>query len=99
MPTYVYEILRDDGQPGERFEIYQSIHEEPLKSHPETGQPVKRVILPAYIGGKFSETKAQKTLQDDRKLASLGFTKYVKTEKGYTKTCGDGPDMIKRPQE
>jgi predicted nucleic acid-binding Zn ribbon protein len=99
MPTYVYEIIRDDGKPGERFELFQSIHEESLKTQPGTDKPVKRVIQAAYIGGKFSESKAQKAVQDDRKLESLGFTKYVKTGKGYKKTCGKGPDMLKKPTE
>lgn len=39
MPTYVYK--REDGS---TFEIIQKISEEALKSCPETGQPVKRVI-------------------------------------------------------
>ena len=44
--TYLYETI--PSQPGEevrRFEIKQSIHDEALTHHPETGEPVRRVIL------------------------------------------------------
>lgn len=30
MPIYEYEVITDDGGPGERFEILQSITAEPL---------------------------------------------------------------------
>ncbi|HKJ44900.1 MAG TPA: hypothetical protein VJ991_03640 [Balneolales bacterium] len=39
MPTYVYK--REDGS---TFEMMQGINEKPLKTDPETGQKVKRVI-------------------------------------------------------
>lgn len=35
MPTYVYETLpKRKGDPVERFEIWQSMKEDPLKTHP-----------------------------------------------------------------
>ena len=39
MPTYVYR--REDGT---TFEVFQRISDDPLKTDPETGQPVERVI-------------------------------------------------------
>lgn len=53
MPTYVYEIVKPDGsaKPGSRFEVEQSIKAEALKSHPETGEPVRRVIQSVSILG------------------------------------------------
>ena len=37
----------ENGQPtGERFEVVQSMSDEPLTKHPESGKPVRRVILP-----------------------------------------------------
>jgi predicted nucleic acid-binding Zn ribbon protein len=45
MPIYVYETL---SEPVERFEIKQSMKDEPLKSHPETGVPIRRVISGGY---------------------------------------------------
>lgn len=39
MPVYVY--LSDDGQ---KFEVLQSHHEPALTHHPETNEPIKRII-------------------------------------------------------
>ena len=44
MPTYVYETITETETP-ECFEIKQSIHDAALTHHPETGKPVRRVIL------------------------------------------------------
>lgn len=43
MATYVYETI-DPKKPVQRFEIQQSMKEEPLTAHPETGEPIRRVI-------------------------------------------------------
>ena len=46
MPTYVYETLpKRKGDPVERFEIWQSMKEDPLTTHPETGVPIRRVLI------------------------------------------------------
>lgn len=97
MPIYVYEVVRPDGRQGERFEVVQPMTEPALDSHPESGEPVRRVILPPNIGGNYSESAMQRTVNDDRKLESLGFTKYVKSGDGtYEKTAGAGPRTIQR---
>ncbi len=45
MPTYVYETLpKKEGAKSRRFEVKQSMHDAPLARHPETGEPVRRVI-------------------------------------------------------
>ena len=41
MPTYVYETVR---RPARRYEIKQSIKEDALRTHPETGEEIRRVI-------------------------------------------------------
>lgn len=41
--TYVYETIGTD-KPVRRFEVKQSMKDEPLRVHPETGEPVRRVI-------------------------------------------------------
>ena len=41
MPTYVYETL---GKRPKRYEIRQGIKDAPLTCHPETGEPIKRVL-------------------------------------------------------
>ncbi len=45
MPTYVYETVpAKKGARAKRYEIKQSIKEAALTRHPETGEPLKRVI-------------------------------------------------------
>ncbi len=97
MPTYIYEAVLTDGTGGETFEIIQSISEPPLTVHPKTGHPVRRVIQAPFIGGSWSESSMQKSVNDDKKLDRLGFTKYVKAGDGiYEKRAGKGPDVITR---
>ena len=45
MATYVYETIpRQDGDNPRRFEVVQSMKDAPLTRHPDTGEPVRRVI-------------------------------------------------------
>ena len=49
MTTYVYETIpQKKGEAPRRFEVQQSMNDEPLTKHPETGQPVRRVIAGGY---------------------------------------------------
>ena len=98
MPTYVYEILDEEGRPTEeRFEVIQPMSEDPLTKHPETGQPVRRMFVPFRIAGKMAPMHTDKAMKDDRKLEKLGFTKYVKASDGkYEKVVGKGPNQIKK---
>lgn len=99
MPTYVYEVIREDGKPGEEFEVVQGIKEPPLTEHPETGEPVQRVIQPAFVGGMWTESSMVRRVKDEKKLEKQGFTKYVKAGDGvYEKRTGKGPDLITRDQ-
>jgi predicted nucleic acid-binding Zn ribbon protein len=50
VPVYVYKNLKT----GETFEYEQRITEGALSSHPETGDPVKRLIQPVGIAFKGS---------------------------------------------
>jgi predicted nucleic acid-binding Zn ribbon protein len=50
VPVYVYKNLKT----GETFEYEQRITESALSSHPETGEPVKRLIQPVGIAFKGS---------------------------------------------
>ena len=94
MPTYVYEVILEDDEPGMRFEVEQKMSDAALTEHPVTGQPVRRVITAPNIAAKWSDSKAKSTLSD-KNLAEKGFTKYVKTGDGkYEKTTGKGPDSI-----
>ncbi|MEZ6055217.1 MAG: zinc ribbon domain-containing protein [Planctomycetaceae bacterium] len=113
MPIYVYEILdhvpsdeglevfakpeEGEGLPPVTFEITQRISDPPLTVHPETGQPVRRIIQAPFIGGSWSDSAMHKSSNDDKKLDRLGFTKYVKAGDGfYEKRAGKGPDVISK---
>jgi len=99
MPLYQYEVITDDDSPGQQFEIFQSMSEPPLTKHPESGQPVRRVLCAPAIGGKWSDGAMNRSVADDKKLDRLGFTKYVKSGDGiYEKRAGKGPDVISRDQ-
>jgi predicted nucleic acid-binding Zn ribbon protein len=71
MPVYVYETL--DG--ATRFELEQSMREAPLTAHPETGEPVRRVILPPHLGLKHTAGRERHML-DNKQIEKAGFTKY-----------------------
>ena len=55
MPTYVYEVVNNDGSAGERFEVVQTMSEPELTKHPESGRPVRRVFLPPMVGGRWGD--------------------------------------------
>src|SRR5262245_31215083 len=99
MPLYVYEVITEDDSPGEQFEVMQSMSEPPLTKHPQTGQPVRRVLCAPAVGGKWSDSAMAKSVGNDKKLERLGFTKYVKAGDGtYEKRAGKGPETINRDQ-
>lgn len=96
MPTYVYEILDKKGNgTGRTFEFVQSMKDDALTKHPETGEPVRRVITAPNIAGQWSDMKAKSALSN-KNLERLGFTKYEKRGKGYMeRTAGKlGPRAI-----
>ena len=57
MTTYVYETVpQKAGQKPRHFEIKQSMQDAPLTKHPETGEPIRRVVLGGF--GVLSSGKA-----------------------------------------
>lgn len=49
MATYVYETIpRQNGDQPRRFEVVQSMKDAPLTRHPDTGEPVRRVITGGF---------------------------------------------------
>lgn len=44
MPTYLYESIPTDGRAPERFEVTQRMSDAPLTRHPQTGEPVRRIV-------------------------------------------------------
>ena len=47
VPTYIYETT-DPKKPIRNFEVKQSVHDEPLRNDPETGEAARRVISAGY---------------------------------------------------
>jgi hypothetical protein len=57
---YLYETVpHTEGQEVRRYEIKQSIHDATLTHHPETGEPIRRVIVGGmgFITGKSGNSK------------------------------------------
>lgn len=94
MPVYIYEEIDS----GAQFEVIQSMREAPLTTHPETGRPVRRVILPPNLGLKHTAGK-EKTLLDNRNVEKAGFTKYErdKLTGTYHRVAGkNGPESFRK---
>jgi predicted nucleic acid-binding Zn ribbon protein len=59
MTTYVYESIPETpGQKPAYYEIKQSMTDAPLSQHPETGIPIRRVVLGGF-GVLKSGSKSQ----------------------------------------
>jgi predicted nucleic acid-binding Zn ribbon protein len=57
VPTYIYETT-DPTKPTRTFEVKQSVHDDPLRSDPVTGEPARRVISAGYgvvVHGKSAD--------------------------------------------
>jgi hypothetical protein len=94
MPTYVYQVITEDGSEGEVFEVVQKMSEPPLTKHPETGEPVQRIPALPTIPGNWSDHATKQKLSD-KNLDRLGFTKYERAGDGhYEKKAGSGPNTI-----
>jgi hypothetical protein len=96
MPTYVYEILDKKGRAtGKTFEYVQSMKDEALTQHPQTGERVRRVILAPNIAGDWSPLKTKGKLSNQN-LERLGFTKYERKGKGHMERVAGkkGPPAI-----
>jgi len=94
MPTYVYQVINKDGSDGEVFEVLQKMSDPPLVVHPENGLPVRRLIQPPMLPGKWTD-RATKIALSDKNLDRLGFTKYQRAGDGtFEKKAGSGPNVI-----
>ena len=68
MPTYVYETIpRSADQAPCRFELRQSMTEAALKVHPETGEPVRRVVS-GGLGYLRTGGASPSSVQDERAM-------------------------------
>ena len=78
MPVYVYKNLST----GETFEVEQSIREDAWTEHPESGDPVKRIVQPVGIAFKGSGFY----VNDSKKSGGGGASKGAASDAG---TKGD----------
>ena len=94
MPTYVYQVIAKNDEDGEVFEVVQKMSDAPLTTHPETGEPVRRIPQAPTIPGKWSDHGTKKVLAD-KNLDRMGFTKYERAGDGhYEKKAGKGPRVL-----
>ena len=94
MPTYVYQVINNDGSEGETFELFQKMSDAALTKHPESGVAIRRVPQAPNIPGQWSD-QATKQKLSDKNLDRLGFTKYQNAGDGhFEKKAGSGPDVI-----
>jgi predicted nucleic acid-binding Zn ribbon protein len=88
MPTYVYQVINDDGSDGEVFEVVQRMSEPALTRHPESGKPVRRIPQAPAVNTKGD-------MLSNKNLDRLGFTKYERAGDGqFEKKAGGGPNVI-----
>lgn len=98
MPTYVYQEILPDGSDGEAFEYIQKMADHPLKTHPKTGNPVRKVFHSPNVSSKYTEGSNKKRLTDEN-VEKHGFTRYEKDKLTgrYHKTAGKdkrAPDVV-----
>lgn len=94
MPTYVYQVINEDGSDGDVFEVVQKMSDAALTEHPDTGAPVRRIPQAPNLPGQWSDHATKQKLSD-KNLDRLGFTKYQNAGDGhFEKKAGSGPDVI-----
>lgn len=90
MPVYVYETIPDEGEEPTRFEVVQRMADPALTEHPETGEPVQRLIMTPALPTKHSASR-ERDLLSDANLSRHGFSRYERSSKGtYERTAGSG---------
>ncbi len=94
MPIFVYAVLNPDGSDGETLEIEQPLGDAPLKKHPISGAPLRRIFTAAGIVSKYSEGEIRRIVSDSQEIAKRGFTRYERDPATgrYHKTAGNDPN-------
>ena len=96
MPIYVYETIPSDDTEPTRFEVMQRMSDPILTKHPETGEPVRKLISAPALALKHSSPHERNVLSNEN-LSRHGFTRYERAGDGeYKRTAGNaGPSKIK----
>lgn len=98
MPIYMYEVVTDDPNEYETFEVLQDIDEPAVERHPDTGLPVRRIITaPAVVG--TSSSQRERNVLSAGNIAAKGFSRYERVGNGtYARTAGhQGPKSFRKP--
>jgi putative FmdB family regulatory protein len=83
MPIYEYEHEKEPCLLGKKFEVLQSVSDEPVDRCPECSGRVRKLISFANIS----------TPKSNRELRDLGFTKLVRRDDGvYENVTARGKD-------
>jgi hypothetical protein len=98
MPTYLYQEVLPNGDEGECFEVVQLMSDAPLKTHPQTGKPVRKVFIAPNLPTKYTEAATKSKLTNEN-VEKHGFTRYEKDKVSgmYHKTAGKdkrAPDTV-----
>ena len=98
MPTYLYQERLPDGSDGDVIEIIQNMADPPLKTHPKTGNPLRKIYSAPNLPKKYTEA-ATKSKLTDANVEKHGFTRYEKDKLTgrYHKTAGKdkrAPDTV-----
>ena len=73
MTTYVYETIpQKPGAKARYYEIKQSMNDQPLTKHPETGETIRRVVLGGF--GVLSSSQKKSTAKADNAGGCCGGT-------------------------
>ena len=73
MTTYVYETIpQKAGEKPRYFEIKQNMSDNALTHHPESGEPIRRVVLGGY--GVLSSSGKKSSVKTDTRGACCGGT-------------------------
>lgn len=91
MPIYEYEHQGTAGKGcAARFEVFQSMSDEPLARCPTCGEPCHRLISTFSVaaGGRAGRLSRSN-------LEAHGFSQFTRKGKGYyEKTAGQGPGAL-----
>ncbi len=97
MPVYEYETIPSDSEKPTRFEVVQRMSDPTLTKHPETGEPVRRILSAPAVVLKHSSRRESHVLSREN-VSRHGFTRYEKVGHGeYERTAGTaGPRRIRK---
>lgn len=95
MPVFQYVVL-NGKEPQEIIEIAQGPSDPPVKEHPITKEPIRKIISSPTLSLRHSSSNEKKTL-DEANLKKNGFSLYHKdqTDGTYHKKTGSGPESLR----